>query len=192
MAKLSTTGDSSFKSLFWMTVALTCGLGLLFGVGMFMASRVGRALQFRAAGVELTLHTPAADWLVEKPNQIGPGLPVYPDASLVLPQEDARSTKLRNNQAEVQTATYHTSDPQDFVDNWYLKHLGPEFVRNNSADKGIPDLLSDARISNNDITFVGGRGDQVRIVAIAQDSTGTNIKLVRFTQRKAYQMDETR
>lgn len=192
MAKLSTTGDSSFKSLCWMTVALCCGVGLLLGTGMFMASRVGRALQFRAAGAELTLRTPAGDWRVEKPNEIGPGLPVYPDALLVLPQEYTRPPKLRNNQAEVQTAIYQTSDPPDFVDNWYLKHLGPEFVRNNLADKAILDVLSDARISNNDVTFIGERGDQVRIVAIAPDSTGTNITLVRFTQRKAHQMGETR
>jgi hypothetical protein len=193
LAKGSAPGSSSSsKSLLWVKFTLFCGLVLLLSGGIFMTSRLGHALQFHASGNEATVRTGDGDWRVERPNEVGPGLPVYPDARLVLSGRSGLPTAPKHNQADVYTAIYYSTDPSEFVDNWYLKHLGPEFAHSNSADQEIPGILLDASISDNDIAFVGERGDQVRMVAIAPDSTGTKITLVRFTQRKAYQMDQTR
>ena len=150
-----------------------------------MTSHLGRALQFHAASSEATVHTGDGDWRVERPSEVGPGLPVYPEASLVLGGRSGLPTAPKHNQAEVYTTIYHSTDPSEFVDDWYLKHLGPEFAPSNGADQEIPGILHDASISDKDVTFVGERGDQIRIVAIAMDSTGTEIKLVRSTKRES-------
>jgi hypothetical protein len=176
--------DSSFKSLPWMKLALSCGLALLIGGGIYMTSHLGRALQFYTPSSEGTVRTGDGDWRVERPSEVGPGLPVYPEASLVLAERGGLPTGPKHNQAEVYTAIYHSTDPSEFVNDWYLKHLGPEFAPNSGSDQEIPGILLDARISDKDVTFVGERGDQIRIVAIAVDSTGTEIKLVRSTKRE--------
>jgi hypothetical protein len=174
---------SSSESLFWVKLALSCGLALLLGGGIFMASRLGHALQFRAAGNESTIHTADGDWRVERPNEVGPGLPVYPDAGLVLPGGGSAPAP-RNNHPDMYTATYYSTDPSEFVGNWYLKHLGPEFARANSADPELQPILRYASIGDNDVTFVGERGDQISVVAIATDANGTKITLVRSAKRK--------
>jgi hypothetical protein len=173
--------DSSFKSLPWIKLAAFGGLALLVGAGIYMTSNLGRALQFHPAGTEATVRTADGDWRVERPSEEGPGLPVYPEASLVLGSRGGVPAGPKHNQSEVYTTIYHSSDPSEFVNDWYLKHLGPEFAPNSSTDRQIPRILLDASITDKDITFVGERGDQVRIVAIATDSTGTEIKLVRST-----------
>jgi hypothetical protein len=173
--------DSSFKSFPWMKLALFGGLALLVGGGIYMTSRLGSALQFHPAGTEATARTAEGDWRVERPSEVGPALPVYPEASLVLGGRGGIPTGPKHNQSEVYTTIYHSTDPSEFVNDWYLKHLGPEFAANSGADRQIPGILLDASISGKDTTFVGERGDQVRIVAIATDSTGTEIKLVRST-----------
>lgn len=183
MAETSIPQDSSSsKSLLWMMIALFCGLGILLGGGIFTASRVLRSMQFRAMGEKLTVHTPAADLRVEKTNEVGPGLPIYPHASLVLPGENVGTATPGGNQAEVQAVTYHTNDIRDIVESWYLGHLGAEFVRHDAGDKVFPEAFREARISDDYITFVGERSEQVRIAAMAPDSTGTKITLVRFTK----------
>jgi hypothetical protein len=176
--------ESPSEWLFWVKIALSCGVALLLGGGIFMASRLGHALQFRAAGNETTIHTADGDWRVERPNETGPGLPVYPDAGLVLPGGNS-PTVPKNKLSDAYAANYYSSDPSEFVVNWYTKHLGPEFARANSADQEISAILRDASIADNDITFVGERGDQIRIVAIATDANGTKITLVRSTKRTA-------
>jgi hypothetical protein len=112
-------------------------------------------------------------------------LPVYPDAGLVLPGGNSPAVP-KNKQSDVYAATYYSSDPSEFVVTWYTKHLGPEFTRATSADQEIPAILRDASIADNDITFVGERGDQIRIVAIATDANGTKITLLRSTKRTAH------
>jgi hypothetical protein len=164
-----------------MKLAAFGGLALLVGGGIYMTSRLGSALQFHPAGTEATVRTADGDWRVERPSEEGPGLPVYPEASLVLGGRGGVPAGPKHNQTEVNTTIYHSSDPSEFVNDWYLKHLGPEFAPNSGADRKIPGILLDASISNKDITFVGERGDQIRIVAIATDPTGTEIKLVRST-----------
>jgi hypothetical protein len=175
---------SSSISLLWVKCAFSCGLALFLGGGIFMASHLGQALRFHATGSEATVRTGAGDWRVERPNEVGPGLPVYPDASLVLPGRGSLPTPPQHDHSDVYTATYYSTDPSEFVDNWYLKHLGPEFTRSNSAVQEIPGVLLEAGILEKNVTYVGERGDQIRIVAIAMDSTGTKITLVRSTKHQ--------
>ncbi len=66
-----------------------------------------------------------------------------------------------------------------YVANWYLEHLSPEFVRQDSGPKKLPEALRDAHISDDDIAFVGERGDQIRVVELALDEMGTKITLLR-------------
>src|ERR1700674_3591767 len=86
MAKSSSDsgGASSSKSLLFMMIALTCGFGVLLGGGLLMASRVINALGIRAGSDKTTVRTPLGEFRVEKAKEVGPGLPVYPAAALVL------------------------------------------------------------------------------------------------------------
>jgi hypothetical protein len=93
---------------------------------------------------------------------------------------------LKNDQQQVLTATYHSNDSRDFIINWYAERLGPEFVRHEPGDNPLPDVFREAQIGNADITFLGQRGDQVRIVALAQDSTGTKIILAHCNNREVH------
>ena len=86
MAQSASSGESSSsKSLFFMMAAMFCGFGILIGGGLLMTSRVIHALQLRSEGDKSIVRTPLGDYRVEKAKEVGPGLPVYPQASLVLP-----------------------------------------------------------------------------------------------------------
>jgi hypothetical protein len=119
---------------------------------------------------------------LEKETEVGPGLPVYPRSSLVVPDDDAAAAAIKQAQNGIQTSTYHTTDTRDFVDEWYSKHLSPEFTRRDAGDKPVPAIFSDARVSDSDIAFVAEREQMVRIVALSLDSGGTKISLIRFSK----------
>jgi hypothetical protein len=181
MAK-PTSDDSSSSNLVWMLVALSCGIMILLGAGIFTASRVIRVMQLRAMGSRVSLRTPAGDFRVQKPNEVGPALPVYPDASLVLPQGDIRSAIAESKKDDVETATYHANVSSDLVDSWYSEHLSREFVRNDATVRPRPEVLRRAGVPDNDIAFIGERDHQIRIVDIAQDPAGTDITLLHFAK----------
>ena len=147
-----------------------------------MSSRLARAVQIHPAANDQVIRTPGGDWRIERPNEIGPGLPVYPEASLVLPDHSARSAEPKGRPAELQSVAYHTSDPSDVVESWYVGHLGPEFVRN--AGESLSDVPTGVLPPKNDTTFIGKRGNQIRIAAITADATGTQITLVGFTNTR--------
>ena len=113
---------------------------------------------------------------------MGPGLPVYPRSSLVVPDDEGAATAVKQARSGIETSTYHTTDTRDFVDEWYGKHLSPEFTRRDSADKPVPAIFNDARVSDNDIAFVAEREQMVGIVALSLDSGGTKISLIRFSK----------
>src|SRR5713226_2481652 len=76
-------------------------------------------------------------------------------------------------------STYHSNASREFVANWYLEHLSPEFARQDSGPKKLPEAFRDSRISDDDIAFVGERGDQVRVVSLSTEDSGTKITLLR-------------
>ena len=186
MAQSSSSGESSSsKSLFFMMAAMFAGFAVLLGGGLLMASRVIHSLQLRAEGDKTTVRTPLGDFRVEKAQQVGPGLPVYPQASLVLPGGDAPHFPVNNDRPQVVASTYHTNSSREYVVNWYLEHLSPEFVRQDAGPKNLPEVFHDSHISDEDITFVGERGDQVRVVSLSLDDMGTKIRLLRSAKPSA-------
>jgi len=159
-------------------IAMTIGFCVLLGGGLLMASRVINALGIRAGSDKTTVRTPLGDFRFEKAKEVGPGLPVYPAASLLLPGAAAH---VASNDAEPQVivSTYHTNSSREYVANWYVEHLSPEFARQDAGPKKLPEAFRDSRISDDDIAFVGERGEQVRVVALAIDEMGTKITLLR-------------
>jgi hypothetical protein len=180
MANSSSSGESSSsKSLLFMMAAMFCGFAILIGGGLLMASRVIHSLQLRAEGDKTTVRTPLGDFRVEKAQQVGPGLPVYPQASLVLPGGETPRLPVDDSAPQVVASTYHTNSSREYVANWYLEHLSPEFVRQDAGPKNLPEVFHASHISDDDITFVGERGDQVRVVSLATEDMGTKIILLR-------------
>ena len=183
MAEGSTSGNSSSsKSLMWMMIGLFTGLAILLAGGLFLASRVVRSMGLSAASAKDTVRTPGGSFRLQKETEVGPGLPVYPRSSLIVPDEAAAVAAVKQAQSGIETSTYHTTDTRDFVDVWYSKHLSPEFTRRDAGDRPVPAIFSDTRVSDNDIAFVAEREQMVRIVALSLDSGGTKISLIRFSK----------
>jgi hypothetical protein len=183
MAEGSVSGNSSSsKSLLWMMIGLFTGLAILLAGGLFVASRVVRSMGLSAASAKDTVRTPGGSFRLEKETEVGPGLPVYPRSSLVVPDDDASAAAIKQAQNGIETSTYHTTDTRDFVDSWYTKHLSLEFTRRDAGEKPVPVIFSDTRVSDNDIAFVAERAQMVRIVALSLDSGGTKISLIRFSK----------
>ena len=183
MAEGSTSGNSSSsKSLMWMMIGLFTGLAILLAGGLFLASRVVRSMGLSAASAKDTVRTPGGSFRLEKETEVGPGLPVYPRSSLIVPDDAAAAAAVKQAQSGIETSTYHTTDTRNFVDEWYSKHLSPEFTRRDAGDRPVPAIFSDTRVSDNDIAFVAEREQMVRIVALSLDSGGTKISLIRFSK----------
>jgi hypothetical protein len=188
MAEGSGSGNSSSsKSLMWMMIGLFCGLAVLLASGLFVASRVVRSMGLAAATAKETLRTPGGSFRLEKETEVGPGLPVYPRSSLVVPSDVDATSAIKQAQNGIQSSVYHTTDERSFVDEWFSKHLSPEFTRRDAAEKPAPAIFSDAHVSDSDIAFVAERDQMVRIVALSVDSGGTKISLIRFSKSAAAQ-----
>ena len=183
MAEGSVSGSSSSsKSLMWMMIGLFTGLGILLAGGLLVASRVVGSMGLSAASAKDTVRTPGGSFRLEKETEIGPGLPVYPRSALIVPDDAAAVAAVKQAQSGIETATYHTNDTRDFVDEWYSKHLSPEFTRQDAGEKPVRAIFSEVRISDTDIAFVAQREQMVRIVALSVDSVGTRISLIRFSK----------
>jgi len=166
-----------------MMIAMTVGFCILLGGGMLMASRVISVLGLRSSSDKKTVRTPLGEFRYEKAKEVGPGLPVYPGASLVLPGDRSGNVPASDEQPQVLSSTYHTISSREYVAIWYVEHLSPEFARQDSGPKNLPEALRDSPISNDDIAFVGERGEQVRVVALTIDQTGTKITLLRYSAK---------
>ncbi len=187
MAKSASAGESSSsKSLLFMMVAMTCGVCILLGGGFMMTSRLINSLALRNSSDKTTVRTPLGDYRVEKAKEVGPTLPVYPASTLVLPGNDAARLPSSDSQAQVVTSTYHSNSSREYIATWYAEHLTPEFVRQDSGPKNLPEAFRDSHISDDDIIFLGERGDQIRVVVLASDSTGTRIALLRSIKEPAH------
>ena len=147
---------------------------------MYTASRVVRSLGLSASAEKNTMRVPGGSLRLQKESEMGPGLPVFPGATLVLPDESATKDTLKEARSGVSTSMYHTADSRAVVDNWYASHLGPEFARHDAGENPLPEIFRDVRVSDSDIAFAAERGRQVRIVALSLDSEGTKISLIRF------------
>jgi len=183
MAEGSSSGNSSSsKSLMWMMIGLFTGLATMLAGGLFVASKVVGSMGLSAASAKNTVHTPGKSFRLERETEVGPTLPVYPRSSLIVPDDAAAADAVRQAQSGIETATYHTNDTRDFVDEWYSKHLSPEFTRRDAGEKPVPAIFSEVRVSDNDISFVAQREQMVRVVALSVESSGTRISLIRFSK----------
>jgi hypothetical protein len=183
MAEGSVSGSSSSsKSLMWMMIGLFTGLAILLAGGLFVASRVVGSMGLSAASAKDTVRTPGGSFRLEKETEVGPGLPVYPRSALIVPDDAAAAAAVKQAQSGIETSTYHTNDTRDFVDEWYSKHLSPEFTRRDAGEKPVRAIFSEVRISDTDIAFVAQREQMVRIVTLSVDSVGTRISLIRFSK----------
>jgi hypothetical protein len=178
----SSGGSSSSKSLMWMMIGLFTGIAILLAGGLFVASKVVGSMGLSAARVKDTVRTPGGSFRLERETEVGPGLPVYPRSSLIVPDDAAAAAAVKQAQSGIETSTYHTNDTRDSVDGWYSKHLSPEFTRRDAGEKPVPAFLSEVRVSDNDIAFVAEREQMVRIVALSVDAGGTRLSLIRFSK----------
>jgi hypothetical protein len=176
-------GDNSSKSLLFMMVAMTLGGCVLLGGGLMMTSRLINTLGLRSSSDKSTIRTPLGEYRVEKAQQVGPGLPVYPQSSLVLPGVEAARVAKSRDLPQVVSSIYQTSSSREFVVTWYAEHLSPEFVRQDNGAKNLPDALRETHVSDDDTVFVGERGDQVRAVVLTVDGGGTKITLLRSSTK---------
>ena len=181
MADSSSSGDSSSsKSLMWMMLALTAGLGVMLGGGLFIANTLLHTMGLAAAsGNRNTVRTPIGSFRVEKQNQIGPGLPVYPRSSLQLPGADATEQVVQDAQNGITSVTYHSADDRDAVDAWYSQHVSTEFSRHDGSERPLPDAYHVVRVADGDISFLAERGGNIRAVVLSQDAGGTKICLLQ-------------
>jgi hypothetical protein len=181
MAEGSASGNSSSsKSLMWMMVALFAGLALLLGTGVFFAGRVIKAMGLSASASKEVVRTPNGSLRVERETQVGPGLPVYPRGSLIVPDDADARERIKEAQENVDIVMYQTIDTRDLVDAWYQKHLSAEFTRHDAGEKATPEIYKNAHIGEDDIAFVAEREDKVRVVTLALEPNGTRISLVRL------------
>lgn len=186
MAGTSSAGGSSFssKSQMGMMIALFGGVAILAGGGVFLTLRIVNAFKLQESGNKATLHTPIGDVRVQKGREIGPGMPVYPHASLVLPRDNVKVDLPEATGFEVRAASYYTTDSRTLVEDWYGQHLSPEFVRHGPQDPPLPDQYKHAQVSKDGIAFVAEHGNQVRIVVLEEDNDGTAIRLVHLGKRE--------
>ncbi len=180
MSETSAGNSSSSKSLMFMTLALFAGFGVMLGGGLFIAKRLAQSMGLAAAtGTKDTVRTPIGAFRVEKEDQVGPGLPVYPRSSLEVPGDVATGKALSDSQNGVIEVTYHTDDTREFVETWYMKHLSPEFSRHEGSEKTFPQAFRKVTIDAGDIVFLAERSDNARAVTLSQDSAGTKISLIQ-------------
>jgi hypothetical protein len=183
---MASGNSSQSKSLLWMMIGFFIGLLILVGGGFLLVNRVVRSYELSAGSSNKnTVHTPSGSFRLQKQDQVGPGLPVYPRASLELPDGSSTANTIKEAQNGVTVATYHATDIRDFVDNWYSQHLSSEFKRRDSGEKPLPEIFKDANVADSDIAFVAERGSQIRIVALSIDEGGTKISLIRVDKSPA-------
>jgi hypothetical protein len=178
--KPSAGGASSSKSLMWMMIAFFGGLAVLTAAGLFVASRAVRSMGLQAAGAMDSIKTPRGTFRLEQEKQVGPGLPVYPRASLIVPDDATAAAAVKQAQKGIEVAAYESPDARDFVVSWYAEHLSPEFARHDPGEKREGSFYADARVSDSDVVFVAQRDQKVRVVALSADPNGTRISLIRF------------
>jgi hypothetical protein len=166
----------------FMTIAVFLGLSCLLGGGLFFANRVVRSVGLVAATSKDTIHTPGGSYRIEKQTDVGPGLPVYPNTEMVLPTERVAAAALQARKSGITAVTYQSPDTRDSVEDWYVKHLGPEFTRHEGGEKSLPEIFREVRVSDGDVAFLAERGRQVRIVSLSVSPKGTSISLFRFTK----------
>ncbi|MGA2418773.1 MAG: hypothetical protein ABSG69_01715 [Candidatus Acidiferrum sp.] len=180
MSDSLSSGDSSAKSLLWMTMALFAGFGVLLGGGLFMATHLVHSLGLAAATGKNTLRTPEGGFRMERTGEVGPGLPVYPHSSLELPANDDTAKVLQDARNGVSSVTYLSTDDRSVVEDWYVLHLGAEYTRHSGSEQPFAEPFQDVHVADGASAFLAVRNDNIRVVELTADATGTTIQLLRM------------
>jgi hypothetical protein len=187
MGDSAVSGNSSqSKSLMWMMLGFFAGIAVLIGGGFLLFNRVVRSVGLTAASNnQSTVHTATGSFRLQKQDQVGPGLPVYPHASLELPEASGTAAAFKEAEQGVNVVLYRTRDTRDSVDSWYSQHLSPEFTRHDVGTNPPPAIFKKSEVSGSDIVFVAERGLQKRMVALSMEENGTKISLIRVDKAPA-------
>jgi hypothetical protein len=165
----------------WMMLALTVGLGVMLGGGLFIANTLLHSMSLAAAtGNKNVVRTPIGSFRVQKQTQNGPGLPVYPRSSLQLPGTDATGQIVQDAQEGLTVVTYHSADDREAIDAWYTQHLSAEFSRHDASERPLPEPFHAVRVADGDIAFLAERGNNIRALTLSQEANGTRICLMQI------------
>jgi hypothetical protein len=134
-------------------------------------------------GKQVTLSTPLGEIKVDK--GADPGLPKYPGAGIEEKGARVELTGPTDDKFEIVGAHYYTSDSLDKVDDWYRAALGGDFEREGPGSKHQLQYAPRLTIENRETAYVSDRREAVRLVVLKGDSSGVEIKLVRFGPREA-------
>lgn len=180
MSDSVSSNSSTSKSLMFMMIALFIGIAILLGGGIFLAGRVIRSAGLSASSSKDTVRLPMGSLRIEQPGKTGPGLPVYPNSSMEMPGDNSLTEAIKDVKANMSSTLYVTSDTRGSVDQWYLQHLGQEYVRHEAGEKPFPEILTLARVKEDAVSFIAERGQQVRIVALSEVDGKTTISLLHL------------
>ena len=175
------TGSSySSKSLLWMTLGLFFAMGVLLGGAFFLGGRAMRSAGLVSANDGKTAHTPLGSLRIEREKELGPTLPVYPNGSLVIPDQHEALKQAQEARSGITRTLYQADDDPDLVDHWYQDHLPAEFKRRGPGESLMPDVFKQLSISDSTVAFLADRKGLIRVVTLVPDSRGVQITLIRY------------
>jgi len=186
------TGNSySSKSLLWMTLGLFGAMGVLLGGSFFLAGRVMRSAGLVSSNDGKTMHTPLGSLRIEREKQIGPILQVFPNGSLIIPDQHEALKEAQEARAGITRTVYQADDVDtDFVDRWYQDHLSAEFKRRGPGESLMPEIFKQLNIVDSTVAFVADRNGLTRVVTLIPNERGVQISLIRFDQPGAIKPDD--
>jgi len=177
------TGSSySSKSLLWMTLGLFFAMGVLLGGAFFLGGRAMRSAGLVSANDGKTAHTPLGSLRIEREKELGPTLPLYPNGTLVIPDQHEALKQAQEARSGITRTLYQADDDPDLVDHWYQDHLSSEFKRRGPGESLMPEIFKRLNISDSTVAFIADRKGLTRIVTLVPDSRGVQISLIRFDQ----------
>ena len=183
LAANSVPKQKSGSWLPWILGIFGAGVAVLalvtFAVVRYMMSEARITRQ----GKQVTISTPLGEIKVDK--GASPGLPKYPGASLEDKGGSVELTAPTEDKLEIAAAHYYSPDSLEKVDAWYRTALGSDFEREGPGWKRKLQNAPHLTIESGETAYVSDRRDAVRLVVLKGDSSGVEIKLVRFGPREA-------
>jgi hypothetical protein len=175
------TGSSySSKSLLWMTLGLFFAMGVLLGGAFFLGGRAMRSAGLVSANDGKTAHTPLGSLRIEREKELGPTLPLYPNGTLVIPDQHEALKQAQEARSGITRTLYQADDDPDLVDHWYQDHLTAEFKRRGPGESLMPEVFKQLNISDSTVAFLADRKGLIRVVTLVPDSRGVQITLIRY------------
>lgn len=184
MADAASSGSSSSKSLMWMTAALFAGMAVLLVGGLFLATRVVRSLGIRNSLGSGSVQTQRGTYRLEREREVGPPVPMYPHAALVVPGDDAAEQSVKDGESGITRVIYQSEDSRDFIDKWYQDRLPQGFERHDSEAPRTKEMLI-AGVPDKAIAYDAIKGAHTRILALTENLGGTQISIIRMDKPDA-------